>query len=127
MKLVTSALMFLMAMTAIGWASTTKYSCKFDNGAIEPLEINLEERVSYFGTWPAPARWSISGVTSEFISMTLLRDVGGSMAVLNLTNGELRMASVALFCVGSIADCTSGVLKPKLTSQELDSSICTKQ
>ena len=125
MKLVTSVLMFLMAMTAIGSASPTKYSCKFDNGASEPLAINLEERVSYFGTWPAT--WSISGVTSEFISMTLLHEVGGSLAVLNLTNGELLMASVSLFCVGTVADCTSGVAEMKLTSQELASSICTKQ
>ncbi|HUQ37160.1 MAG TPA: hypothetical protein VM144_12370 [Aestuariivirga sp.] len=125
MKLVTPALMFLMAMTAIGSASTTKYSCKFAHGASEPLEINLAERVAYFGTWPAT--WSISGETSEFISMTLLHEVGGSLAVLNLTNGELLMASVALFCVGSVPDCTSGVLKSKLTSQELASSICTKQ
>jgi hypothetical protein len=125
MKLVTSGLMFLMAMTAIGSASTTKYSCKFPNGASEPLEINLDERVAHFGTWPAT--WSISGETSEFISMTLLHEVGGSLAVFNLTNGELLMASVALFCVGSVEDCTSGVLKSKLTSQELATSICTKQ
>lgn len=125
MKFVTSVSMFLMAMTAIGSASTTKYSCKFPNGASEPLEINLEERAAYFGTWPAT--WSISGVTTEFISMTLLHEVGGSLAVFNLTNGKLHMASVALFCVGSVPDCTSGTLKSELTTEALATSICTKQ
>ena len=125
MKLVTSVLMFLMAMSANGSGATTKYDCKFENGAIEPLEVNFEERVSYFGTWPAT--WSINSVTPEFISMTLLHEVGGSIAVLNLTNGKLHMASVALFCVGSVPDCTTGLLKSELTTEALATSTCSKQ
>ncbi len=125
LKLGVPVLMILVTMTAIGSASTTRYNCKYNNGAIEPLVVNVEDRVAHYGV--KSAKWSITGLTSEFISMVTLRDVGGTLAVLDLNSGKLLMASVSNLCTGSISDCISGVEKSKLTSQELDSSICTKQ
>ena len=103
MKKFSGALLFvglLLFWVGPSSADTTKLLCRNHvNGSMAgPMEIDLQNRTVYRFNQRVP--FTISSVTSDHITMTRLEEVGGHIAVLDLSTGVVESASVSFYLSG---------------------------
>lgn len=90
-------LAFLVINLCPSFAETTKLLCRnqFNDTSSGPMEIDLATHTVYRFVQRQP--WTITSVTSDYITMMFLSEVGGEIAVMDLASGVLQVASVGFF------------------------------
>lgn len=124
MKLPNIAILILLTLTQQAFANTTKLVCKNKVGGSTsgPLELDLNSLTAYRYQQREP--WKITSVTPQYITMMIMKDVGGGIAVLDLVDGELKSVDLSRYCDSGVANCTEALAK--LQGFDISPQLCTK-